>query len=88
VIDSHKLERASENRTLFLIPLWRGEAATDAGGCTDKLRSLVGNRSGATAVEYGLLAALISVGLLLGLQSFAGSLENVLTLIAETIENA
>jgi pilus assembly protein Flp/PilA len=54
----------------------------------DKLRSLVGNRSGATAVEYGLLAALISVGLLLGLQSFAGSLENVLTLIAETIENA
>lgn len=53
-----------------------------------KLRRFVRNRDGATVVEYGLLAALISVSLLLGLQGFAGGLENVLTFIAETIEKA
>lgn len=53
-----------------------------------KLICFVHKRDGATVVEYGLIAALISVGLLLGLQAFAGELEEVLTFIAETIENA
>ncbi len=53
-----------------------------------KLKHLIHNRDGATAVEYGLIVALISVGLLLGLQSFSGSLQNVLEYIAETIDNA
>jgi pilus assembly protein Flp/PilA len=54
----------------------------------DKLRSLVRSRDGATAVEYGLIAALISVGLLLGFQGFSNQLQNVLTLIADAIENS
>ncbi|WP_018235394.1 Flp family type IVb pilin [Ensifer sp. BR816] len=54
----------------------------------DKLRSLVRSRDGATAVEYGLIAALISVGLLLGFQGFSNELQNVLTLIADAIENS
>ncbi|OHV78290.1 Flp family type IVb pilin [Ensifer sp. LCM 4579] len=49
---------------------------------------LVHNRDGATAVEYGLIVALISVGLLVGLRGFSDSLQNVLEYIAETIENA
>jgi pilus assembly protein Flp/PilA len=59
-----------------------------AGGRMDKLRSLVRSRDGATAVEYGLIAALISVGLLLGFQGFSNELQNVLTLIADAIENS
>ena len=53
-----------------------------------KVRYFIRNRDGATAVEYGLIAALISVGLILGLRGFSENLENVLTFIAETIENA
>lgn len=52
------------------------------------LRRLVCNRDGATVVEYGLLAALISIGLLVGLQNFSGALSNMLTFITETIEAA
>ncbi|WP_164924468.1 Flp family type IVb pilin [Sinorhizobium fredii] len=54
----------------------------------DKLRSLVRNRDGATIVEYGLLAALISVALLVGLQGFSNELLNVLNLIADAIEDS
>ncbi|AWI58489.1 Flp family type IVb pilin [Sinorhizobium fredii] len=54
----------------------------------DKLRSLVRNRDGATAVEYGLLAGLISVALLVGLQGFSNELLNVLNFIADAIEGS
>lgn len=54
----------------------------------DKLKSLVRNREGATAVEYGLIAGLISVALLIGLQGFSSELLNVLTLIADAIEGS
>ncbi|WP_046116429.1 Flp family type IVb pilin [Ensifer aridi] len=52
------------------------------------LRCLVRSRDGATVVEYGLLAALISVGLLLGLQNFSGALLDMLTFITDTLEGA
>ncbi|MDO9417910.1 Flp family type IVb pilin [Pararhizobium sp.] len=42
--------------------------------------------SGATAVEYGLLAALISVGLITGLGTFSNALNNTLTFVAGKIE--
>jgi len=35
------------------------------------MRALLGNTSGATAVEYGLLAAIIVIGLLASLQALA-----------------
>ncbi|TCN17570.1 Flp family type IVb pilin [Sinorhizobium americanum] len=54
----------------------------------DKLRYLVCNRDGATVVEYGLVAALISVALLIGLQNFSNELLNVLNLIAGAIEGS
>ncbi|APG85599.1 Flp family type IVb pilin [Sinorhizobium americanum] len=54
----------------------------------DKLRYLVRNRDGATVVEYGLVAALISVALLIGLQNFSNELLNVLNLIAGAIEGS
>jgi pilus assembly protein Flp/PilA len=40
------------------------------------LRSFLSDDAGATAVEYGLLAVLISVGLLTGLTAFSDQLHN------------
>ncbi|PST18496.1 Flp family type IVb pilin [Mesorhizobium plurifarium] len=54
----------------------------------ETLRRLLRDPDGATAVEYGLLAALISVGLLIGLQNFSGALLDMLTFITETLEDA
>lgn len=41
------------------------------------LKSFLADRTGATAVEYGVLAALISVGMLVGLSSFSDTLNNM-----------
>lgn len=46
------------------------------------------NTSGATAVEYGLLAVLISVSLLSGYGAFSGSLQNTLLKIDNSVTNA
>ncbi|MDW9416153.1 Flp family type IVb pilin [Sinorhizobium meliloti] len=54
----------------------------------ETLRRLHRDHDGATAVEYGLLAALISVGLLIGLQNFSGALLGMLTFVTNTIEAA
>ncbi|MQW87482.1 Flp family type IVb pilin [Sinorhizobium saheli] len=54
----------------------------------DVLRSLLCNREGATAVEYGLIAAVITVALLVGFQNASNALLDVLTFISETIEGA
>jgi pilus assembly protein Flp/PilA len=42
-------------------------------------------KSGATAVEYGLLASLISVGMIVGLGAFSDSLLSVLQKVSDTI---
>jgi pilus assembly protein Flp/PilA len=49
---------------------------------------ILANDTGATAVEYGLLAALISIGLLVGLQGFSDQLLTVLTTIKDAIAAA
>lgn len=50
------------------------------------LKSLLADRDGATAVEYGLLLALIAIGLLGGLSPFSNSLKNTLFTVANAIE--
>ncbi|MDX3927624.1 MAG: Flp family type IVb pilin [Shinella sp.] len=52
------------------------------------LKSFLTDSSGATAVEYGLLAALISIGLLSGLTAFSSSLNNVFSTIDTAITEA
>ncbi|HEY9217780.1 MAG TPA: Flp family type IVb pilin [Phenylobacterium sp.] len=46
------------------------------------------NRSGATAIEYGLIAALIAVGLLAGLHAFGDALLAWYENIASGLEGA
>jgi pilus assembly protein Flp/PilA len=50
------------------------------------LKTLLADRTGATAVEYGLLLTLISVGLIGGLSTFGGALKDMLDMIAGKIE--
>ncbi|MFC3162028.1 Flp family type IVb pilin [Ciceribacter thiooxidans] len=52
------------------------------------LRNLVADNTGATAVEYGLIAAIISVALLTGYGAFTGALMNVFETITTTINAA
>ena len=41
------------------------------------LKSLLADSRGATAIEYGLLAALISVAMITGLSGFSDALTNI-----------
>ncbi|MCR6501753.1 Flp family type IVb pilin [Shinella sp. CPCC 101442] len=52
------------------------------------LKSLRSATDGATAVEYGLLAGLISIGLLGGLGAFSGGLQATFDTITAAIEAA
>lgn len=54
----------------------------------EKLRCLFRDASAATAVEYGLIAAIISVSLLLGLEQVRDALTTVLNVLATTFQNA
>lgn len=44
------------------------------------------DESGATAIEYGLIAALISVGIIVGVRSLGSSLSTTLNTLGTTIE--
>lgn len=46
------------------------------------------DESGATAIEYGLIAALISVALITGATTLGGSLNNTFQGVAEKMQNA
>lgn len=52
------------------------------------LKSFCSDRAGGTAVEYGLLLGLISIGLLAGLEAFSNSLSNTFGTITNTIDSA
>ncbi|MBB3236630.1 Flp family type IVb pilin [Phyllobacterium endophyticum] len=46
------------------------------------------DESGATAIEYGLIAALISVGIIAGATSLGGSINNTFNKLGGTMTNA
>lgn len=46
------------------------------------------DESGATAIEYGLIAALISVALITGASTLGNSLDNKFSNLATTLDNA
>jgi pilus assembly protein Flp/PilA len=49
---------------------------------------LMKDESGATAIEYGLIAALISVALITGATALGNSLNNTFTALGGKLENA
>lgn len=52
------------------------------------LRKLLTDKSGATAIEYGLIASLIAIGAIAGLNAVGESLFNMLDTVATVITDA
>lgn len=55
---------------------------------TQYLKRLLNDRSGATAIEYGLIASLIAVGILVGLTAFGDGLRAWYEAIRAGLEGA
>jgi pilus assembly protein Flp/PilA len=51
-------------------------------------RSLIADESGATAIEYGLIAALVSVAAILALQAMGGSLQEIFSAVCQKLVDA
>jgi pilus assembly protein Flp/PilA len=52
------------------------------------LRNILRNESGATAIEYGLIAALVSVAAITALTTMGQSLTTMYTTVSDTLQNA
>ena len=52
------------------------------------LRNLADNNEGATAIEYGLIAALIAVAAITAMGSLGNSLSNTFNLVSTDMTNA
>ena len=53
-----------------------------------KLRDFAKNESGATAIEYGLIAALVSVAGIAALNAMGESLEEMFETVSTELDNA
>ena len=51
-----------------------------------QIRKFVKDESGATAIEYGLIAALIAVALIAALETMGGSLSNMFNGVATKVQ--
>lgn len=55
---------------------------------TKTLRALLGDSTGATAIEYGLIAALIATGAIVAMGSLGNSLSNTFNLVSGDMNKA
>ena len=53
-----------------------------------KIQSFLGDESGATAIEYGLIAALVSVAAIAALTLMGNALKNIFNVVKDALENA
>jgi pilus assembly protein Flp/PilA len=53
-----------------------------------RIRSFLKDESGATAIEYGLIAALIAVAIIGALSTLSGELEETFNVVSDELENA
>ena len=51
-------------------------------------KTLMTDESGATAIEYGLIAALVSVAAVVALENMGTSLENMFTTVSGKLDTA
>jgi pilus assembly protein Flp/PilA len=52
------------------------------------LKVFAKDESGATAIEYGLIAALVAVAAILGMQALGTELNNIFNTVADELEGA
>jgi pilus assembly protein Flp/PilA len=55
---------------------------------TNVIQKLYRDESGATAIEYGLIAALIAVGIIVALTNLQGSLTGIFDAIGSELDSA
>ena len=55
---------------------------------TSNFRSLIADESGATAIEYGLIAALVSVAAIAALTAMGSSLKEIFKLVCDKLVDA
>lgn len=53
-----------------------------------KFREFLADESGATAIEYGLIAALVGVAIIGGLRAFGNQTDGAWTSMSETVQDA
>jgi pilus assembly protein Flp/PilA len=54
----------------------------------ETIKSFLTDESGATAIEYGLIAALVSVAAIAALQALGNSLDNLFTEVSNSLDDA
>ncbi len=54
----------------------------------DMIKTFINDESGATAIEYGLIAALVSVAAVVALQGLGSSLQSMFTTVSTTLNTA
>ena len=54
----------------------------------DRLRTLLVEENGPTAIEYGLIAALVAVAIIAALIILGGALGNIFGYVGNTVNNA
>jgi len=62
-----------------------------AAGSFERMRSVrrfFNDKTGATVIEYGLIAALMSAAIISGVGAFGGSLANTFSLLSNTVQNS
>ena len=52
------------------------------------LARFIREETGATAIEYGLIAGLVAVAIIAALSFLGGSLDNLFSNVAKTVDNA
>lgn len=53
-----------------------------------KFQNFINDESGATAIEYGLIAAILSVGIISVLGNVRGELQNTFTSVSDELSTA
>ncbi|MGG6894219.1 MULTISPECIES: Flp family type IVb pilin [Rhizobium] len=52
------------------------------------VRRFFNDKTGATVIEYGLIAALMSAAIISGVGAFGGSLSNTFSLLSNTVQDS
>ncbi|NEI74721.1 Flp family type IVb pilin [Rhizobium lusitanum] len=52
------------------------------------VRRIFNDKTGATVIEYGLIAALMSAAIISGVGAFGGSLSEVFNTLSNTVQNS
>ncbi|MGH6644143.1 Flp family type IVb pilin [Hypericibacter sp.] len=52
------------------------------------IQNFIHDESGATAIEYGLIAALVSVAAIVALQTLGGSLNSIFSVVSSNLASA